>query len=144
MSKKGIALCFAVFLVCITIAVWAQEKTLNRVVSERLVAEIDFSTWVPESFKVSPDNRRVAYVATVGDKQSVVVDGEEVTQCDGIANPIFSPNGERMAYVGRVVNKWFVVVDGEEGKQYDGIADPIFSPNSKRVAYGAKSATSGM
>ncbi|MGR3309297.1 MAG: hypothetical protein ACUZ77_00835 [Candidatus Brocadiales bacterium] len=45
---------------------------LERVVSERLIARIDFSSWIQESFIVSPDNKRVAYVAEEG-KQYVSI-----------------------------------------------------------------------
>lgn len=53
MSKKGIALCLAFFLVCIAVATWAQEKSFNRVASEKLITQI-VSKWVPESFVVRP------------------------------------------------------------------------------------------
>ena len=49
----------------------------KRVVSKRLVAQIDLSSWIQESFKVSSDNKRVAYVARVNNKWFVVVDGKE-------------------------------------------------------------------
>ena len=84
MSKKCIALCLAVFLlICIGIAAWAGEKSLNRVVLERLIVQIDFSSWIRESFKVSPDSEHVAYAAGVDDKWFVVVDGEEGKEYDG-------------------------------------------------------------
>jgi hypothetical protein len=51
-------------------------------VSERLVGKK--SSWIPESFTVSPDSQRVAYVAQLGDKQFVVVDGKEGKQYDNI------------------------------------------------------------
>ncbi len=115
----------------------ASEK---REASERLIANIDFSSLIAETFKVSPDHRRVAYSALVWKNWFVVVDGEEGKQYDGIGegDPIFSPDSRRVAYYAKVGNKWFVVVDGEEGKQYDGIGTPIFSPDSRRVAYGAR------
>jgi len=85
MSKKAIALCLAVFLlVWAGIAAWAGEKSLNRVVSERLVVQIDTFLWIGESFKVSPDSKHVAYAAEVGSKQFVVIDGEEGRRYDAI------------------------------------------------------------
>ena len=127
MSKKGVALYLAVFLVCVGISVWSEEEYSNRVVSEKLIAQIDPSSWMRESFKVSPDSKRVAYVTQVGDKQFVVVNGKEGKQYDGIWwEPIFSPDSKRLAYVavvgtGLLGTKLFVVVGGKEGKQYDAL-----------------------
>ena len=140
MFKKGMALCLTVFLVCIVIAAYAREKSPKRVLSERLIAQIDFSSWIQRSFTVSPDSQRVAYGAIVGDKQFVVVDGEEGKRYDGIGEGtlIFSPDSQHVAFMARVGDKRFVVLDGEEGKRYDGIGEGtlIFSPDSQRVAYG--------
>ena len=120
----------------------APTPTPNRAVSESVIAQILFSSWIPETLKVSPCSKRVAYGAQVGDKWFVVVDGEEQKQYDGIgaSGPIFSPCSRRVAYGAQVGDKWFVVVDGKEEKQYDGIMEgtPIFCPDSKRVAYGAQ------
>ena len=123
MSKKGMALCLAVFVICVGIAAWAGEKSSNRVVSERLVVQIDFSSWIRESFKVSPDSKRVAYVVQEDNKGFVVVDGKKGERYDGImkGTPIFSPDSKRLAYGVGEGNKQFVVVDGEEGKKYDDI-----------------------
>ena len=128
MSKKAIALCLAVFLlVWVGIAAWAEEKSLDRAVSERLIVQIDFSSWIGESFKVSLDSKRVACGVRAGDrwalgsKQFVVIDGEEGKRYDGIISaPIFSPDSKRVAYLAVLGDKWFVVIDGEEGKRYDG------------------------
>ena len=102
-------------------------------VSERLVVKVDFSSWIPASLKISPDSKRVAYVAMEKEKQFVVVDGEEGKQYDGIVEGffIFGPDSKRVAYGAREIGKRFVVVDGEEGKQYDGIVKDtlIFSPD---------------
>ena len=91
--------------------------------SEKLVSQIDSSSWIAESLEISPDSQRVAYVASVGNKWLVIVDGEEGKQYDGIGEGslIFSPDSQRVAYAARVGNKLLVVVDGEEGKQYDDI-----------------------
>jgi hypothetical protein len=140
MGKKGLWLYLAVFLVGVGIVASAQEKSSNRVVSERFIVKIDSSSWVPKSFRVSPDSKHVVYVAKVGRKWSVVIDGKEGKQYVAIGTiPIFSPDGKRVAYVAEVDRKWFVVVDGKEGKRYDFLGTTlIFSPDSKRVAYVAK------
>ena len=66
-----------------------QKGIEDRVVSERLIAQIDFFSWIGDSFTVSPDNKRVACGARMGklgdfltdkwfsNKCSVVVDGKE-------------------------------------------------------------------
>ncbi|MGQ9721190.1 MAG: hypothetical protein ACUVXA_07705 [Candidatus Jordarchaeum sp.] len=54
------------------------EASTKRVVSERLVVQIDSSKWIPASFKVSPDSRRVTYVSEIGrNRFAVVLDGKE-------------------------------------------------------------------
>jgi hypothetical protein len=140
MYRKLIVLCLFVFLFCISIAAWTQEKFQDRVVSERLICQIDLSSWIKESLIVSPDNKRIAYAVRVDNKQVVVVDGKMEKQYDGIGigSLIFSLDSKHMAYVAAVSNKQFVVVDEKEGKQYDGIGSLIFSPDSKHVAYGAR------
>lgn len=52
--------------------------------SERFVVKIDTSSWRDGSLKVSPDSKRVAYAALVGNKRFVVVDGKEGKRYDGI------------------------------------------------------------
>ncbi len=139
MSEKGIALCLAVLLVCIGMAACGPTPTPmpptdtpipvpptdtpTPMLSERLVVQIDVSSWIPETLTVSPDSQRVAYGAQVGNKQFVVADGKEEKPYDGIleGTPIFSPDSQRVAYGAQVGNKQFVVVDGKEGKRYDGI-----------------------
>ena len=123
MLKRCVVFFMSFFLICISISSYAQEKSTDRIVSERFIAQIDPSSWIKESFKVSPDSKRVAYAAGVGDKWFVVVDGKEEKQYDGIGEgtPIFSPDSKRVAYAAQVGNKRFVVVDGKEEKQYDGI-----------------------
>jgi hypothetical protein len=114
----------------------------NRVVSEKPVAQIDTSSWIEESLRVSPDSQRVACVAKEGRKRSVVVDGRAGEKYDDIGGDslIFSPDSQRVAYSAQAGDKWFVVVDGKEGKEYDyiGAGFPLFSPDSRRVAYSAQ------
>ena len=137
MSRKG----FVFYLVLVILGLNFPSYSIDRVVeSEKLITKIDFSTWISESFTVSPDGRRVAYAARMGGKRMVVVDGAEGKLYDNVAAPIFSPGGKRVAYGALMGDKRLVVVDGAEGKLYDGIGkgDPIFNPDGKRVAYGAR------
>jgi len=118
MFKKNISLCVAIFLICIAKSTFAQEETLNNMVSEKYIVEIDFSSWVKESFTVSPDNKGVMYVAQAGDKWFLVVDSKEGKHYDGIVKDshLFSPDSKRIAYAARAGTEHFVVADGKEGK----------------------------
>ena len=80
MSKKVILLSFVVLFLYIAKAASGQEKSSNRTVSEKFIVQIDFSTLISNSLKVSPDNRRIAYVAVENEKWFVVVDGKEQKQ----------------------------------------------------------------
>jgi hypothetical protein len=81
MLRKSVALFLAIFLFYIVIADCGQERLVSR---ERLIAQIESSSWIEKSLKVSPDSRRLAYVAWAGDKRFVVVDGKQEKQYDGI------------------------------------------------------------
>jgi hypothetical protein len=80
MFKKSISSGLAALLFCVVLAGCGEE----RVASEKRIAQIDTTTWIPESFKVSPDGRRVAYGAGVGDQRLVVVDDQEGKRYDEI------------------------------------------------------------
>ena len=104
----------------------------------------------------SPDGTRLAYLAALGGKWFVVVDGREGKHYDNVVMPerVFSPDGKRTAYWGRVGDKWHGVVDGKEGKPHDGpgiaamaenyqlailaTGSLVFSPDSRRFAYVAQ------
>jgi hypothetical protein len=66
MSKKDVVMCLTSFLIFIGIS--SCTSRTNRVGSEKLIAQIDFSSWIPESYTVSPDNKRLTFVASVGNK----------------------------------------------------------------------------
>jgi hypothetical protein len=100
---------------------FAEEKSLNRETSEKPIVQINFSSWIQESFRISPDSKHIAYAAMAGNKMFVVVDGKEEKQYDGLGSLIFSPDSKHVAYAVKASNKGFAVVDGKEGKQYDGI-----------------------
>jgi len=71
-------------LFCIGIVACAHEAFLKRKVSERFIVQIALPLWAFSPFQVSPDSKRVAYVAQLGKKWFVVVDGKEEKQYDEI------------------------------------------------------------
>jgi len=89
----------------------------------------------------SPDGKRVACTAGVGDKLCVVVDGQEGTHYESIRNDtlIFSPDGRHLAYIARLDNKDVVVVNGEEQGRYLQVVEGSlsYSPDSTHLAYAA-------
>ncbi|MBN1918200.1 MAG: PD40 domain-containing protein [Verrucomicrobia bacterium] len=112
--------------------------------TKTVLGKIDPSSRIKGTVNVSPDMTWLAYVARVGDRQCVVVDGEEGTHYDeigiGIGHRILMPHGKGVAYAARLGDKWFVVADGKEGNRYDEIDLDImlFSPDGKRIAYRAR------
>jgi Tol biopolymer transport system component len=141
MTKIGITLCLASLLVLGTGTVWAQERYPDRGAVEKLVAPIDSSIWLPDTFRISPDMKRVAYVAQVNDQEFVVVDGIEGKPFDEIIkwSLIFSWDSKRFAYIAKEDNKQIVVVDGAEGKPYDVVkTNPMFNPDCKKIVYVAQ------
>jgi hypothetical protein len=119
--------------------------------------EVSLGNLPPGSIRlaVSPDSKRVGYVAQrggqrllvgrevllLGSKWLVVLDGVEGRQYDGIGkgSPVFSPDSKRVGYGAHRSGKWRLVVDGVEGKEYGGfeVGTLVFSPDSQRVAYAA-------
>ena len=83
MPARAATLCTCLLLACGQIAAPAQETTQKREVSERLVAEIGLYSCIEGTLTVSPDSKRVAWVAQGGIKQFVVVDGKEGKLYDG-------------------------------------------------------------
>ena len=114
----------------------------EREIIESPVSSAAFSAWIDESFVVSYDSRRVAYIEESGDKYAVVLDGKKGKEYEGIYRDWldFSPDSQRLVYVVMEGDKRFVVVDGEEGKRYDDILllTPVFSQDSKKFGYVAK------
>ncbi len=127
MFKKGVVLCLTAFYFSIISTALALQKDSERIISESLIVHIDSSSVVQGSFKVSPDSKRVAYVAKAGDKWLVVIGGKEGKQYDGIGRDSinFSPDSKRLAYGAFLEGRGFVVLDGEEGKAYDGIITSV-------------------
>ncbi|MBI3921825.1 MAG: hypothetical protein HY318_10455 [Armatimonadetes bacterium] len=89
----------------------------------------------------SPDGKRFAHHANMGNGWAVVVDGVQGKTYDDIESStvIFSPDSARVAYIAHKGKKVVAVVDGEEGPTFDELllmqSRITFSPNGKRVAY---------
>lgn len=104
----------------------------------------DDSTGAP-ALALSPDGRRVAYVATEPGRRPstvqarAVVDGIRGEVYDEIRTPVFSPDGRRVAYAARVGQQWLLVVDGKASIFYDTLSRPVFSPDSQHIAFPARS-----
>ncbi len=79
-----------------------------------------------QTWAFSPNSQRLAYAARRGNKQVVVVDGQDGQAYDayGAGRLIFSPDSRRLAYAARLETDWRVIVDGvEEAKSYPAIVE---------------------
>jgi hypothetical protein len=82
---------------------------------------------------VSPDGKRVAYVAIRRGHQVAMVDGVSGPAYEQVWISGFSPDSKRLAYAAARDGWYYVVVDGRE---YRGGADSVtFSLDSKHVVY---------
>lgn len=113
-----------------------------------------------DKLTISPDGKRVAYVAKEDDKEFVVVDGIERKKYDYVKNLRFSPDSAHIAYAAgegiyfhleglsadEMTKTMFIVVDGVESKKYDGtyvegnVAEtynPSFSQDGTKITYTA-------
>lgn len=116
----------------------AEQNNLGRTLEERFLTQVDPTNWFPDTFRISPDKKRTAYVSQIDDQHFVVVDGIAGRGYEGIlkGSLVFSPNSKRFAYIAKKENKQVVVVDGIEGKSYDKIhTNPIFTPDSQKFLY---------
>lgn len=99
---------------------------------------------ISESIRVSPDSKRIAFIA--GDKQLskdkvfFVVDGQNTPFYDNLitASFQFGPDSKRTAFQARREKNFAFIIDGIEGKEYQEIAAPRFSPDSRRFSYLAR------
>ncbi len=110
------------------------------------------------SWRMSPDNERIAYAAERGDKWVMVVDGVAGQEYDQITIGkrwfdtdfvAFSPDSRRVAHTARRAQDWFIVIDGIEHGPYEEIIaektfwkGPVgyaqFSLDGKQFAHTAK------
>jgi len=138
MLKRFVPFCLAGLLVIGIRTASVQERYPDRAAVEKLVAPVDASIWLHDTFRISPDRKRVAYVAQIDEQQFVIVDGIEGRPYDSIirGSLIFSPDSKRFAYIAKQGDKQIVVVDGAEDKPNDGVkTNPLFSPNCRMVVY---------
>jgi hypothetical protein len=131
---------FLFILLAYIITASGQVKAQHRVVTETLIGQFDPASFIRESFTISPDCRRVAYVAQEGYWFFVFVDGKGGRGYSAIAEGTitFSPDSRQVAYASRLSDKDVVVVDGKERDAPGAATGLIFSPDSKRLAYLAK------
>ena len=110
---------------------------------------------------ISPDGKRIAYVAKQDDKEFVVLDGFEGKRYDYIKNLKFSPDSKHITYAAGEgkhtvadnifsahdeTTTSFIIVDTNEGKKYDGAYveanvsetyDPLFNYDGNVITYTA-------
>jgi WD40 repeat protein len=104
---------------------------------KKLIAEIDDSTMVRGTLKISPNYKKVAYIAFLSDagkkKYCVVLDSKRGKTYDGIKELEFSPDSRRFAYVAKLGKHFFVVENEKEGTKYDQIWIDGFTSDSKNI-----------
>ena len=82
----------------------------------------------------SPDGRRLAFRAQLGEARFVVVDGQPGTPYHRVSGPVFSPDSGHLAYWARDRGKEFVVLNDTPGPRFQGVGLPVFAPDG-RLAY---------
>jgi WD40 repeat protein len=89
------------------------------------------------SLTLSPDGRRIGYVATRIDGQdAVVADTAELAAGNEVlAGPLFSPDGAHVAGVVRTGDACRAVLDGVAGPEYVEVRGPAFSGDGSRFGY---------
>ena len=125
----------------------AQEKALQRTITEKSLGKVDLSTYDEKepAFWVSPNGKHAAWL--IG-KNGIAIDGQVKTHEKDLSDKSFrfSPDGEHWGYAVYIDKKGdTVVVDGVEQKTgYNQILfNPFFSPDGKHVAYFASQYVGG-
>ncbi|MBN2293156.1 MAG: PD40 domain-containing protein [Pirellulales bacterium] len=108
-----------------------REGKWSTVVGDKEGKQYDATSWL----QFSPDGKRVAYGARIGEEQLIVTD-KEGKRYDMVTEPVFSANGKSVGYIARRGGRYRVVVDGKEGQEYDyfGKGSPVLSPDGKHSA----------
>jgi|HubBroStandDraft_1064217.scaffolds.fasta_scaffold81492_2 hypothetical protein len=63
---------------------------------------------------LSPNKRRIAYIAKTGDNEAVFADGKQGRPYSKLGDLAFSPDSLHVTYEAKVGDKWIAVVDGQE------------------------------
>ncbi|MFW5799028.1 MAG: hypothetical protein ACOCXX_05160 [Planctomycetota bacterium] len=118
----------------------AAEAQAPRVVKRTRLARVDFDALHPESLRISPDCRRVAFAVFTGRGMSMVTDRAEPEEYDKLSPVVFSPDSSHYAYVAETRGRQVVVVDGTPTPPCDAVMDGSlkWSPTGARLAWAAK------
>jgi WD40 repeat protein len=112
-----------------TTSVCAQTQPLFQVIEESLGKLLK----MPELSArwASPDNRHFAYIASVGGKVVVVLDGKQGPQYDSVVKHTlsFSADSQRLVYAARRSGKLFLVLDQKEQSLDGDLTPPAFNRN---------------
>jgi hypothetical protein len=85
----------------------AQAETVG---SERLIGQIDFSSLTEGYIQVSPDRKRAAWGAKMGNRWNVIVDGKEGKQYDEIiTSTIIFDSSDSLHYLAREGSNIYLV-----------------------------------
>lgn len=84
----------------------------------------------------APDGKTLMFVASVGGKQCVVIDGKRGDLADEVSPPMFDATGTAVYTVKRD-GAMSVVVGEKAGEAYAGVADLTVSRDRKSIAYRA-------
>lgn len=127
------------FLIVLLPCVAAMEYPYRVFLEEPVVSVTQ--SWIPGSFKISPNGVHYTYVVADKKEQKVIHDGKADHSYQDIINLCFTQDSNHLAYIAKRENKYFLVFDGIEGKGYDSITinSLLFSPDSKHYAFVGKS-----
>lgn len=129
-------ICTSLVVLLCTGAVAQAPRALKRT----RLARVDFDTLHPESLRISPDCRRVAFAVFTGRGMSMVTDLAEPEEYDKLSPVVFSPDSKHYAYVAETRTRQVVVVDGKATPPCDAVMDGSlkWSPAGARLAWAAK------
>ncbi|MBN2799581.1 MAG: hypothetical protein JXX28_10575 [Deltaproteobacteria bacterium] len=131
-----------VLIVLALIALAAGPLARREVDAELSLGQVD-SGFIPDSFRVSPDQRSVTWVSRVtGGQVRVAVNGRYGPLYDDVAvgTPIFSPDSRQVAYLARRGESWHMVTGGREGPPLPGFLEQslAFSADGNSLVVGVQ------